>query len=94
MVRLVGVEPTTNGFEVRYSIQLSYRRISALCYSTKMIIKPVALLFFISFYYDIRLNTAKNSLLPSEPSIGESVIPTKVKPSATIALVTFSVTFS
>lgn len=27
MVRLAGVEPATNGFEVRYSIQLSYRRI-------------------------------------------------------------------
>ena len=27
LVRLVGLEPTTNGVEVRYSIQLSYRRI-------------------------------------------------------------------
>ncbi len=27
MVRLAGLEPATCGFEVRYSIQLSYRRI-------------------------------------------------------------------
>jgi hypothetical protein len=27
MVRLAGLEPATNGFEDRYSIQLSYRRI-------------------------------------------------------------------
>jgi hypothetical protein len=27
VVRLAGLEPATNGFEVRYSIQLSYRRI-------------------------------------------------------------------
>ncbi len=30
MVRLAGLEPATNGFEVRYSIQLSYRRIKTL----------------------------------------------------------------
>ncbi len=35
MVRLAGLEPATNGFEVRYSIQLSYRRISLLLFVTE-----------------------------------------------------------
>ena len=34
MVRLAGVEPATLGLEVRCSIQLSYRRIRELRYTT------------------------------------------------------------
>lgn len=33
MVRLVGLEPTTNGIETRYSIQLSYRRAKCFIYT-------------------------------------------------------------